>query len=127
MAQLVFMQQTRQSGATGFRNNDPVDVLADGAELGSKANPASFPNSPYQIIDVPGVDATVFKYMLVAERGPEPDRELLAKRAYTFTVSLLEPVSDRPKYNRGDRFSTTESAITAAVILKPGMLGRGRP
>lgn len=125
MATVVFMRQTRQAGLTGFFNDDPISMVEDGQEVGSKVDPDTNPLSIFQIVDVPGVLVADIVITLSTVYGPlqgPPDndhRPLVRKRLYSMNVNQL-PIPLRPAYNQGDRISLTEAEYNAAVLIKPG-------
>lgn len=69
MAQVVF--QSVATSARGYQSGDPVDVLEDGAELGREVDPATNPDTVFQVVDLPGVSvARVKLYLQEQELGP---------------------------------------------------------
>ena len=121
MAQSVFIKQTRQSGAHGYKNNDPCDIVADAADLGALVEQTGSANDPFQIVDVTATPPSNITWALEIERGPEDadgNRPLLRKRLYHMQVNLL-PIPLRPLWNQGIRFSLSEAEFTTAVVLKP--------
>ena len=125
MATVVFMRQTRQAGLTGFFNDDPVSMVGDGQEVGSKVDPDTNPASIFQIVDVPGVPIIDISFSLETAHGPETGppgeetRALTHKRRYKMNVNNL-PIPQRPQYGLGNRISVTEAEYLAAVLEKPG-------
>lgn len=126
MAIVVFMRQTRQAGLTGFFNDDPISMVEDGQDVGSKVDPDTNPASQFQIVDVPGVPTINIVFTLETAHAPdvgplgEERGPLVRKRRYTMMVNNL-PIPLRPAYNQGDRISLTEAEYLAAVLEKPGM------
>ena len=121
MAQAIFIRQTRQSGANGYRNNDPCDVVADAVDVGDLVDPVRNPSGLYQIVDVTATLPNNIRWSLESEYGTEDANGLnpiLRKRRYQMNVNLL-PVSLRADYNQGIRISLTEAEYTTAVLVKP--------
>ena len=120
MAQAIFIRQTRQSGAHGYKNDDPCDIVADAVDLGDMVDPDRNPSGGYQIVDVTSTLPSAIKWSLESEYGPEDgrgNRPLLRKRLFKMNVNML-PVPLRPPYSQGIRISLTEAEYTAAVLLK---------
>ena len=125
MAIAIFMRTTGQQGDTGYKNNDVVEIIEDSQVVGLKVNPATNPNSIFQLVDIPGVLRADLLWSLEVDfttpTGPpqSQNRAVIKKRNFSMQVSLL-PIADRPTWLAGGRISITEAEYTTAVALKPG-------